>query len=73
MAAYGANYAYGESSYKDEGLVVFVGAVEPIILVTIEDRAFYFSHRSRSDDDVREYRLGEFLKRGQWKDKFIKG
>ena len=73
MAVFGANYPYGESSYKDESLNVDFTAVEPIMLVTFEDRAFFLSHRSRESDDVREYRIGEFLKRGQYTDKFITG
>lgn len=74
MAGYGENYGYGESQYKDEGaqgLVEFNG-IEPIIIVTFENRAFTFSHRTDAFDR-REYRLTEFLKRGQYKDKFMYG
>lgn len=72
MADYGANFPYGESYYKDEPGGVVVLAVEPVILVTFENRAYYLSHRKDSYDR-REYRVGEFLKRGQFKDKFIFG
>ena len=74
MADYGNNYPYGYSNYKDEGdtpAFLFL-AIEPILLVTFENRAFYCSHRSDSAG-TREYRVGEFLKRGQFADKFIRG
>ena len=72
MADYGANLPYGASFYKDEGLATTFLAVEPLMLVTFENRAFYVSHRS-NENDVREYRVGEFLKRNQWVDKFVRG
>lgn len=73
MADYGGNFPYGESTYKDEGVTQFFDAIEPILLVSFENRAFYLSHRSRSETLTREYRVGEFLKRNQWIDKFIMG
>jgi len=73
MADYGANYPYGQSRYKDEPDMFFeFAAIEPIMLMTFEDRAYYWSHRSRHSGR-REYRLGEFLKRGHYVDKFIIG
>jgi len=74
MAGYGSNYKYGESQYKDEGDSGFANyyGIEPIIIVTFENRAFVFSHRSDTLGR-REYRLTEFLKRNQYKDKFMIG
>lgn len=74
MADYGSNYNYGESEYKDEGggdMTLFAG-IEPVILLTFENRAFSFSHR-KDTLDRREYRFTEFLKRGLYIDKFIFG
>lgn len=71
MANFGANYAYGGGYYKDD-TTVQVLAVEPVILVTFENRAFYFSHRSDTFGR-REYRMGEYLRHGQFKDEFIFG
>jgi hypothetical protein len=45
-------------------------AIEPVLLLTFENRCFYLSHR-KDCRGRREYRLGEFLKRGQYVDKFI--
>jgi len=72
MADYGGNFDYGDSFYKDEGVTDVFYAIEPIVLLTFENRAFYFSHRSNQFDN-REYRLGEFLKRNTWEDRFIMG
>jgi hypothetical protein len=72
MGDYGTNFAYGESTYKDEPSGTNILAIEPVILVTFENRAYYLSHRT-DDFDRREYRLGEFLKRGQFVDKYIFG
>ena len=71
MAEFGANFNYGASFYKDEDSVDVV-AVEPVILVAFENRAFYFSHRSDAYGR-REYRLGEYLRHGQFCDEFISG
>ena len=74
MGGYGENFPYGASKYKDENeeQIFEVLAIEPVILLTFENRAFTFSHRS-DVYDRREYRLTEFLKRGQYADKFIFG
>lgn len=71
MAEFGANFAYGDGFYKDDSSVEVL-AVQPIMLVAFENRAFYFSHRSDSFDR-REYRLGEYLRYGQHNDEFIFG
>ena len=74
MGGYGENIIYGQSQYKDEGSpgIQEIIGIEPIIIVTFENRAFVFSHRSDSYDR-REYRLTEFLKRDQYVDKFVFG
>lgn len=73
MSDYGTNYDYGMSFYKDDGEATqSLLAVEPVMLATWENRAFYFSHRS-AVTGPREYRLGEFLKYGKFRDEFIKG
>jgi len=71
MAEFGYNYPYGDSFYKDEGEVT-INKIEPVILVSFENRAFYFSHRSDSYDR-REYRMGEYMRHGLFVDQFIFG
>jgi hypothetical protein len=72
MADYGSNFPYGESYYKDDSTLT-IDAVEPIMLVPFEGQCFFLSHRKRTSDDVREYRVGDFLKDGYFEDRFITG
>jgi hypothetical protein len=71
MADFGSNHAYGDSFYKDDDSVTVL-AVEPVLLVAFENRAFFFSHRS-DNNARREYRMGEYLRHGQKNDEFVFG
>ena len=54
------------------GMPSVMKAIEPLILTTITGKAFYASHRDNAHGS-REYRVGTFLKYGQFEDKFISG